>query len=135
MMKNILHPQEGFKVGSPSWQKFREVIKKPEKKAPGPDKISPHLLQWLPKDLQWGLYQAHLDIWGTREIPPQWLEARLSLLYKKGTTTSAMNYRPINGSNCMHIVLARLILDAIQQPINIALSDTQAGSRKGYTTS
>ena len=43
-----------------------------------------------------------------------------------------MNYRPIGVSNCL---LARLILDAIQQPINTALPDTQAGSRKGYTTS
>ena len=35
----------------------------------------------------------------------------------------------------MYIVLARLILDAIRQPINTALSDTQAGGRKRYTTS
>ena len=46
-----------------------------------------------------------------------------------------MNYRPISVSNSIYIVLVRLILDAIQQPINAALSDTQAGSRKGYTTS
>ena len=46
-----------------------------------------------------------------------------------------MNYKPINVSNSIYIVLARLILDAIQQPINTTLSDTQAGSRKGYTTS
>ena len=30
-----------------------QVIKQPKKKAPGPDKISPHMLQWLPKELQW----------------------------------------------------------------------------------
>ena len=69
-----------------------------------------------------------------KEIPPQWLEARLSLLHQKCNTTSAMNYRPITVSNCTYIVLARLILDAIQ-PINTTLSDTQVGSRKGYTTS
>ena len=46
-----------------------------------------------------------------------------------------MNYRPISVSNCIYIVLARLILDAIQQPINTTLFDTQAGSREGYTTS
>ena len=72
---------------------------------------------------------------GTGEIPAHWLEARLSLVYKKGSTTSAMNYRPINASNCIYIVLAQLILDAIQQPINTTLSDVQAVSRKGYTTS
>ena len=62
------------------------------------------------------------------------MEARLSLLYKKGNTTSAINYGPTNVSNSFYIVLARLILDAIQQPMNTALSDTQAGSRKGHTT-
>ena len=46
-----------------------------------------------------------------------------------------MNYRPISVSNSIYIVLAQLILDAIQQPIGTTLSDTQAGSRKGYTTS
>ena len=56
-------------------------------------------------------------------------------MYKKGNTTSGMNYRPISVSNCIYIVLARLILDAIQQPINTAMFDTQAGSRKGCTTS
>ena len=66
-------------------------------------------------------------------MPSHWLEARLSLLYKKGNRMLAMNYRPISVS--IYIVLARLILDAIQKPINTALSDTQAGSRKGCTTS
>ena len=40
----------------------------------------------------------------------------------------------ISVSNCIYIVLALLILDAIQQPINTALCDTQAGSHKGYTS-
>ena len=52
MMNHILLPQEGFKLGNPTWKQFCEVIKQPKKKAPGPDKISPHLLQRLPKELQ-----------------------------------------------------------------------------------
>ena len=81
MTKDILRPQEGFKLGSPPWKQFCEVIKQPKKKAPGPDKISPHLLQWLPKELKWDLYQAILNVWGTGEIPPHWLEARLRCGY------------------------------------------------------
>ena len=103
MMKDILRPQEGFKLGSPTWKRFCEVIKESKKKAPGPDKISPHLLQCPPKELQWDLYQTILDVWETVEIPSYWLEARLSLLYPKGNTASAMSCRP------MYIVLARLI--------------------------
>ena len=103
MMNDILRPQEGFKLGNPTWKQFCEVIQQPKKKARGPDKISPHLLQWLLKELQWDLYQAILNVWGIGEIPPHWLEARLSLLYKKGNTASAMNYRPINVSNSIYI--------------------------------
>ena len=40
MMNDILCPQEGFKLGNPTWKQFCEVIKQPKKKAPGPDKIS-----------------------------------------------------------------------------------------------
>ena len=79
--------------------------------------------------------EAWVHVWGSGETPSHWPEARLSLLYKKGNTTYAMNFRPISVSNCIYIVQARLILDAIQQPINTTLSDTQVGSRKGYTTS
>ena len=51
IMNDILRPQEGFKLGNPTWKQFCEVIKRPKKKDPRPDKISPHLLQWLPKEL------------------------------------------------------------------------------------
>ena len=78
---------------------------------------------------------THPGVWETGGIPSHWLEAELSLLYKKGNTASAMSYRPISVSNYIYIVLARLILNAIQLPINTALCDTQAGSREGYTTS
>ena len=56
MMKGILCPKEGFKLGNPTWKQFTGVIMQPKKKAPGPDEISPHLLHWLPKELKWDLY-------------------------------------------------------------------------------
>ena len=56
MKTDILCPQDGFKLGNPSGQKFRDVRKTAKKRALGPDKISPHLLQWLPTDLHWDLY-------------------------------------------------------------------------------
>ena len=83
-----------------------------------------------------GFLASHLGVRGIGH-PPLCLEARLCLLCKKGNTMFAMNYRPISVSNSICTILARLILDAIQKPINTALSDTlsEAGSRKGCTTS
>ena len=70
IMNDILRPQEAFKLGNPTWKQFCQVIKQPKKKAHLLDKISPQLLQWLPKEIQWDLYQAILNVWGTGEIPP-----------------------------------------------------------------
>ena len=46
------HDWQGGRQMVCSDERFREVIKQPKKKAPSQDKISPHLLQWLPKELQ-----------------------------------------------------------------------------------
>ena len=52
----------------------------------------------------------------------------------KCTISQVFTYWPISVSNCMYVVLASLMLDVIQQPINAALFNTQAGSCKRYTS-
>ena len=57
--------------------------------------MAPHLVSWLPLDLQWEVYQAILEVWVMGEVPQHWLEGRITLLYKKGDPSQAANYRPI----------------------------------------
>ena len=52
---------------------------------------------------------------------------------KKGPTRSATNYRPISVNHSMYVILAKLILNAIQHPLDASLSPHQYGSRKGHT--
>ena len=36
--------------------------------------MAPHLMSWLPLDLQWEIYQALLEVWVTGEVPEAWLQ-------------------------------------------------------------
>ena len=57
------------------------------------------------------------------------------MIYKFGPPEAARSYRPISVATGMYSILARLILDTLRGPIDAALSDPQAGCRRGYTTS
>ena len=135
--KEILHKvvtqKTGFQTAPPSWEAFQKVVKQPQKKAAGPDQVAPHLVSWLPLDLQWEVYQAVLEVWVTGEIPQHWLEGRITLLYKRGDPSQAANYRPIAVSGAMYLILAQLLLGALKDPIEQSLSARQAGGKKGKT--
>ena len=68
-------------------------------------------------------------------MPTQLSSSQVTLLYKKGSPTSALNYRPISMSGCMYTLFASLLLQAMERPLSQALSPDQAGARKGHTTS
>ena len=57
------------------------------------------------------------------------------MIYKFGRLVIAHSYRPISVSTGMYSILAHLILDTLRRPIDVALSDPQARSRRGKTTS
>ena len=65
------------------------------------------------------------------------LQSQISLPYTKGPTHSALNYSPSsvnnNSDTSMDVVLAKLILKAIQSPLDKYLSGHQYGIRKGCT--
>ena len=68
-------------------------------------------------------------------VPHHWPHARLAIIYKPGPSEAARSYRPIIVARGMYSILACLILDTLRGPIHAALSDPQAGDRRGYTTS
>ena len=68
-------------------------------------------------------------------MPHPWLQARIAMIYKSAPPEAARSYRPISVATGMYSILARLILDTLRGPIDAALSDPQAGCRRGYTTS
>ena len=135
LLRQSLTPQHGFRAAAPTWDRFLKALGRPKRKAAGPDGVAPHLLGWLPLALQWELYLCIVSAWNTGTMPKQWSTSRVTLLYKKGSPTSALNYRPISVSGCMYTLFASLLLQAMERPLNQASSPEQAGARKGHTTS
>ena len=74
-------------------------------------------------------------VWESQRVPEEWLLSHVTLICKKGPTRSALNYRPISVSCRMYLLISRLLLNALKEALEKSLSPTQAGSRKGYTTS
>ena len=133
LMQSILRSQPGHNAAPPTWKAFLRALRQPKDKSAGPEGFSPHLLTHLPQVLQWDLYQSVIHTWSSGQVPQTWLQSRIGLLYKKGPTRSATNYRPISVNHSMYVILAKLMLTAIQQPLDASLSPHQYGSRRGHT--
>ena len=133
LMQSVLRAQPGYNAAPPTWAAFLRALRQPKDKSADPEVFSAHLLSHLPQVLQWDLYQVVIHTWAPGQIPQAWLQSRISLLYKKGPTRSATNYRPISVNHSLYVILAKLILNAIQQPLDASLSPHQYGSRKGHT--
>ena len=121
----------GLKRAVPRSKKDHDVLKRPQKNAPRLVTTSHVCYSGSPRTSNRICTKPYLNYELRHRFLRGWFEARLSVANKKGSTSSTMNYRSISLSNCMYIVLARLILDAMQQPINAAVSESQA---KGYST-
>ena len=110
------------------------MANQPKKKSMGMDGVPPHTIQWLPENVQWILYRRICEVWNQGQMPTQWTDTRISLLYKKGDPRDASNYRPIAISTCMYQITAKLILRRTKKPLTEVLSEHQAGRRRGHTT-
>ena len=105
LLSRVPHPCPSITTDRPSWESFTQALCRPKIKAAEVDHVAPHLYQWLPRELQWDLYIGVCQVWESGDIPG------------------------------MYSIVPRLLLDTVREPINAALSDPQAGSRRGDTTS
>ena len=118
----------------PTWREFQDAANQPKKKAMGMDAVPPHTIQWLLENVQWILYRRVCELWHQGQMPTEWTDTRISLLYKKGDPRDASHYRPIAVSTCMYQITTKLILRRIKTPLTEVLSKHQAGGRRGHTT-
>ena len=118
LLHQLLTRQQGFRTTVPLWDQFLKAPGRPKRKAAGPDGVAPHLLGWLPPTLQWELYMCIVSAQTIGKMPTQWSSSRVTLLYKKGSPTSALNYRPISVSGCMYTLFASLLLQAIERHLS-----------------
>ena len=107
-------------------------------KAQGPDKIPPRVLKELSVPLGIPLsilFNKSLD---EGQLPQEWRSAEVTAIFKKGTTSSPGNYRPVSLTSVLCKVLESFIREVMVKHMSDyhLYSDCQHGFRKGrsFTT-
>jgi len=106
-----------------------------ERKAPGPDGISPAILKNLRPSISSSLryiFQHSLD---TGCVPTDWRCANVSPVYKKGNRSDPANYRPISLTAVCCKIMEHVIVSSVMNHLDNhqALHPNQHGFRKGLS--
>ena len=86
------------------------VIKKMKRrKAPGPDQVPIELLKEMDSDNLREITSLLQEWWEKEDIPPEALQARVVLIFKKGNANDLGNFRPISLLNSMYKIFASVL--------------------------
>jgi Reverse transcriptase (RNA-dependent DNA polymerase)/Endonuclease-reverse transcriptase len=101
-------------------------------KSPGPDKISPKLLQLIPEEISDYLLLIFNKCFQQQDIPKIWKSANITPVFKKGNRSDPINYRPISLTSILckmfeHIITSNLATFLEQ---NKLFNNDQFGFRK-----
>ena len=102
-----------------------------ENSSPGPDGIHPNILKECADHLSHPLYCLFRDSLNTGIIPDIWKTANVTPIYKKGSKSDSLNYRPVSLTSVVCKVLERIIRNRIMEHLdrNNLLSPQQHGFR------
>ena len=108
---------------------FRKKLANAKNGAPGPDKITKHLLTELKEVVAQPICIIFNKSLSTGEVPEDWRIANVSPIFKKGSRATPSNYRPISLTSVVSKLLESLICEAIVKHLkaNCALRDSQHG--------
>ena len=132
-MKGSYPTAEDIKFANAGVEKLLENLK--PGKAPGPDNIRSRVLKELSKEIAPILTIIFQASYNSGEVPPDWKNANVAPIFKKGQRYLAENYRPIS-LTCIcckvmeHIVTANIMSHADGHKI---LYPLQHGFRKGLS--
>ena len=104
-------------------------------KAPGEDQLTADILQLGGEETVNILTKLYNRILQLEQIPTQWNESKVIILFKKGDMKDIKNYRPISLLPHMYKVFTRIILARIQKQLDENQPREQAGFRAGFRTS
>ena len=103
-------------------------------KASGGDGIPVELLQILKDDVVKELHSLCQQIWKTHQWPQDWKMSFFIPIPKKGNAKECSNYCTIALISNASKVMLKILYARLQQYVNRALPDVQAGFRKGRGT-
>ena len=69
-----------------------------------------------------------------QQPPESWLEARISVIFKKGDASLPENYRPIAILALLYKLFSRMLCDRVRAQLESQQSGDQAAYRKGFST-
>jgi len=103
-------------------------------RATGPDEIPLDVFKELTED-NLELIRKLINIWWeTEQIDPEFLQATVCLIYKKGSTALLDNYRPIALLNSIYKIYAAIVQKRLAEQLDPYLQKTQFGFRKNRST-
>ena len=92
--RNFRHKLTDLNIKTAGVEKLLHKIN--TSKAIGPDNISNMILKTCAKQLAPGLSAIFQSSVNSGELPPDWVNANISLVFKKGDVHLAENYRPVS---------------------------------------
>ena len=84
-------------------------------KTPGPDNVHPQLLKNCAQSLTKPLFLLFAQSLSSGKLPKEWKMANVTPIFKKGSKTSANNYRPVSLTSQVVKILESLICSRIMQ--------------------
>jgi hypothetical protein len=73
-------------------------------------------------------------IWNKEELPQQWKESIIVLIYKKGDKTDFNNYRGISLLSTAYKILSNILLARLTPYVNEIIGDNQCGFLRNRST-
>ena len=121
-----------------SLQELEKSIRRaPQKKAPGPDKITNEMIAHLGKVAKTKLLSFINRTWRESKLPTQWRTAKITPILKKGKPAGLpSSYRPISLTSCLGKIAERMVNSRLYYWLekNKLLTNTQAGFRRQSRT-
>lgn len=120
----------------PTLGEMREAIKQTKKnKAAGLDGIPAEVFQEGGDQLIHHLHDIVLKIWETEQMPPDFRDALLVTIFKKGDKADCGNYRGISLLSIAGKIITRVLANRIQPLAEEILPESQCGFRPNRGTS
>ena len=113
-------------------QHILKILK--QKKAAGPDEISPELLKFGGPFLEQLLLKLFNNMISSGIFPQSFKESEIVTIFKKGDALKCDNFRPINLLNQAYKILMQIIYKRISNTLTESLPPTQAAYQRGRNT-
>lgn len=114
---------------------IKEALKRMKfKKSCGPDNFPIDLIKICDDSVLEKIVDIFNVFLTTEEIPKEWTNSEIILIFKKGKKDEIKNYRPLSMISHLYKLFIQIIIQRIDPLLDDEQSKNQAGFRKGYST-